>query len=290
MEDRDSAGSVDPIWGDKLYQKRARRTLPLLVRQARAHQEITYSDIAIELGMPNPRNLNYVLGSIHESLKELAHEWGKRIPPIQCLVVGKTTHMPGFGFDNILGETHCEPSLSRRERKAWINHLMAEAYSYPRWDAVLDALGLQSAPATPLSKPDEIASRGGSGGEGAAHLALKAFVSLNPRAIGLSSSLAPGATEFTLPSGDSLDVLFVHSDVWHPVEVKARHSDQKDMERGLFQCVKYRAVIDAWQAYESNPVDVDAVLVLEKALPAELVRLKNELGVRVVENVALPKE
>ena len=121
-------------------------------------------------------------------------------------------------------------------------------------------------------------------------MALKAFVSLNPRAIGLSSSLAPGATEFTLPSGDSLDVLFVHSDVWHPVEVKARHSDQKDMERGLFQCVKYRAVIDAWQAYESNPVDVDAVLVLEKALPAELVRLKNELGVRVVENVALPKE
>jgi len=53
-----------PISGEKLYQERARAALPLLVRQAQAGAPIFYSDLADELGMPNPRNLNYVLGSI----------------------------------------------------------------------------------------------------------------------------------------------------------------------------------------------------------------------------------
>jgi alkylated DNA nucleotide flippase Atl1 len=47
--------------GEKLYQKRAKTALPYLVRQAKAGQKIYYSDLAKEIGMPNPRNLNYVL-------------------------------------------------------------------------------------------------------------------------------------------------------------------------------------------------------------------------------------
>ena len=37
------------IMGDKLYQVRARKALPILVRQAKAQQTITYTDLAIEL-------------------------------------------------------------------------------------------------------------------------------------------------------------------------------------------------------------------------------------------------
>jgi len=47
--------------GSKLYQQRARRTLPLLVRQAEAGETIPYSALAAELQMPNARNLNFVL-------------------------------------------------------------------------------------------------------------------------------------------------------------------------------------------------------------------------------------
>ncbi len=57
------------IEGKKLYQERARKALPLLVRQALANQPILYSDLAQELDMPNPRNLNYVLGSIGYTLQ-----------------------------------------------------------------------------------------------------------------------------------------------------------------------------------------------------------------------------
>jgi hypothetical protein len=50
----------EPISGDRLYQERARRALPLLVRQAQAGAPIHYSELAEELGMPNPRNLSGV--------------------------------------------------------------------------------------------------------------------------------------------------------------------------------------------------------------------------------------
>ncbi len=63
----------EPLIGDKLYQKRARLTLPLLVRQAKAEEPITYENLASELGMPNPRNLNYVLGSIGKALCQSQH-------------------------------------------------------------------------------------------------------------------------------------------------------------------------------------------------------------------------
>jgi hypothetical protein len=58
------------IFGYELYQRRARVAFPILVRQADAKEPITYEALAAELGMPNPRNLNFVLanGSAHTTL------------------------------------------------------------------------------------------------------------------------------------------------------------------------------------------------------------------------------
>ena len=83
----------EPISGDKAYQVRARAAFPLLVRQAQAGVPVFYSDLAEELGMPNPRNLNYVLGSIGQSLERLSKAWKTKVPPIQCLVVNKSTRL-----------------------------------------------------------------------------------------------------------------------------------------------------------------------------------------------------
>ena len=57
-----------PIFGDKLYQQRARVVLPILIRQAFAATPIYYSALAQEAQIPNPRNLNYVLGCIGKPL------------------------------------------------------------------------------------------------------------------------------------------------------------------------------------------------------------------------------
>ena len=86
----------------KLYQQRAFSALPLLVRQAEAGQTIQYGQLANELGIPNPRNLNHVLGSIGTSLQNLGQRWGQEIPAIQALVTNKDSGLPGQGFTQFL--------------------------------------------------------------------------------------------------------------------------------------------------------------------------------------------
>ena len=57
-----------PLGGDKLFQVRARSALPLLVRQAEVAQPVVYGDLAEELGIPNPRNFDYVLGAVGRTM------------------------------------------------------------------------------------------------------------------------------------------------------------------------------------------------------------------------------
>lgn len=88
-----------------------------------------------------------------------------------------------------------------------------------------------------------------------------------------------------MPSGDSLDVSFNCKNEWVAVEVKSRLSDHADIVRGIFQCVKYLAVMEAVLLSESQPKDASAVLVLQAKLPDDLRPLCNLLGVEVLEEI-----
>jgi hypothetical protein len=284
MPDNQTASIAKNIFGDSLYQERARIALPILVRQAAKQQTLTYADLAQEIALPNPRNLNYILGSIGTSLNELSKEWREEIPPIQCLVVNKVTGLPGEGVDEFLtGNTKIQ-ELNRKQKKALVDAALAKVFAYPKWIEVLKMLNLK--PTQSNARPViEAARKFYGGGESEAHLRLKQFVANNPSAIGLPANFGQGQTEFTLPSGDSLDVLFRHENYWIAAEVKSRASPEQDIVRGLFQCVKYYAVLDAWRGYEGEFAEVRAILVLETKLPSELVELRNALGVEVVENI-----
>lgn len=68
--------------------------------------------------------------------------------------------------------------------------------------------------------------------------------------------------------------------------VAAEVSAEGAIVRGLFQCVKYRAVMEAVLLSESRPQNARALLVLESKLPPSLISLRNMLGVEVVEGVS----
>ena len=142
MTRRETAEQASPMQGDKPYQKWARSALPLLVRQAKARRTITYQDLAKELGMPNPRNLNFPLGSIGTSLQGLGEEWDQPIPKIQALVINKSTNAPGPGIDEFLDGF---AALSPEQQLEQIRSTQREVYDYRRWDDVLDAFGLKYA-------------------------------------------------------------------------------------------------------------------------------------------------
>lgn len=275
----------EPISGEKKYQVRAREALPLLVRQAEAGVPIFYSDLAEELGMPNPRNLNFVLGSIGQSLERLSKVWEVKVPPIQCLVINKNTGLPGEGVGWFLVKKEDFSTLPLKQQRAIVEAELQHVFSYPRWQEVLKALELEPA-TTDFTSLINKSSGDTGGGESDEHKALKSYVALNPKVIGLTANTPVGTTEYYLPSGDSLDVSFDSKKVWVAAEVKSAKSAESDIVRGLFQCVKYRAVMEAVLLTESRPQNARALLVLESKLPKSLIPLRNILGVEVVEGIS----
>lgn len=282
MSESETADIAAPLHGDKLYQQRARVALPLLVRQAKAGQTIYYANLAEELGMPNPRNLNYVLGSVGQTLINLGTTWGEAIPPIQCLVVNQADGLPGEGVAPFLANASYR-ELPKRQRRHLVNAHLQGVFSYPRWNGVLAALSLPPAASDFRSLVNKATLSGRGGGESEDHKRLKEHVAANPGVVGLPRSVANGVNEYRLPSGDELDVLFRHGDEWIAVEVKSSISGDNDLVRGFFQCVKYQAVLEALLRSTNRKDDVRTVLVVTRPLPPQLLALKNLLGIEVIE-------
>lgn len=134
-----------------------------------------YQQLATEMEMPNARNLNYVLGSVGQSLIELAERWQETIPPIQCLVINQADKLPGEGFGWFMSESADWRELSKRQRATLTQAVMQQIYAYPKWQAVLRALEL-----APISLNfTDVLSRASTqmgGGESEDHRRLKEFV------------------------------------------------------------------------------------------------------------------
>lgn len=281
----ETASQTDNMFGDKLYQTRARQALPILVRQALSRKPIFYEALAAELGMPNPRNLNYVLGSVGTTLNELASDpdWGA-IPHIQSLVINQHRRLPGEGFEGFLAERMAGyQKLSLTEKRAYLDAYWHEVYAYPYWRDVLEACELTPAtdPAADIVEKAKTGKSGG-GGEGEEHRALKEYVANNANVVGLPSN-ARATKEAPLPSGDKIDVLFDIPKGLVAVEVKSKISNEVDLARGLFQCVKYCAVMEAERGSKGARYSVDAMLVVGRTFPERLRSLQNSLGVQVLE-------
>jgi hypothetical protein len=287
--------AADYLAGDKLYQQRARAAFPLLVRQATQSEPIFYSDLAEELGIPNERNLNYVLGYIGEAVESLSRDWKETIPPIQCLVINKRYGMPGEGIGWFITRKEDFRKLPRKEQRRRVNMELEKVYAYPRWLSVLEAFrlspfkpGYTGVTARTKSSGANGESRGasfGRGGESPEHQRLKVFVAEHPETVGLPAGLGPGKTEAPLLSGDVLDVFFRHGKDHIAVEVKSALSGEADVVRGIFQCVKYRAVLEAEQAISGLPQSARAILALEGKLAPKLKAMKNILGVELVDGI-----
>jgi len=69
------------------------------------------------------------------------------------------------------------------------------------------------------------------------------------------------------------------------VEVKSETSNTNDILRGLFQCKKYEALIEAENCVNGIRKEIKVILALEKELPNELLPIKNILSVNVIDNI-----
>lgn len=127
------------------------------------------------------------------------------------------------------------------------------------------------------------------GGEGKAHEELKEHVKRTPSVVGLPAAAANTAeSEYMLPSQDEVDVMFCYGRKWVAVEVKSVTSEHYlgDIRRGLYQCVKYKALTEAMLKDLDEEPSVRSVLVLGFKLPRRLKDTQKKLGVEVIEDVS----
>lgn len=270
--------------GNKYYQKCAREALPILVRQAKAEQLMYYSSLAAELGMLNPRNLNYVLGTIGNALVGLSRKWKKKIPPIQCLVVNKQTGIPGAGIAWFVDDINQFKRSSTKQKRLIIQRMLTKVFSFDEWDDVLQYFALSSSknPVIKLKPVKSVHKYGGSG-ESEEHRKFKAYLAKRSHLFGISSP--NGETEFEFASGDCVDILFKTNNLWLGIEAKSKKSSSEDITRGLFQCIKYRVLIEATQMVEQMKPNARVILAMEDKFPHKLLWLKNTLGVEVIDNI-----
>ena len=273
---------------DALYIRRAREVMPVLVRLARVERTITYGNLAKFFAIPNARNLNYVLGSIGATLDELSAEFSSRIPPLQSIVVNAGTGFPGLGFDKFLQDWYGIPRVTNDLRPVLLDGLHKEVFSYPKWDKVLERVGLEGATKIPkiasnIGRPKHVSGKGG--GESADHKAFKLFLSMHPQLFDLPNNTNPGQIEHSLPSGDSVDVFFTTPRRHLAVEAKSLRSAEDEMIRGVFQCIKYEAVMQAESVWHSRHVICSSVLAIEGNATETVLRIAALLNVTILDNI-----
>jgi hypothetical protein len=254
-------------------------------------QPITYGELSRRIDRRPGGNddsfgvgMGSILGVMGHMLEELEGKWGEKIPHIQSLAVlkvGELKGLPDTGLDEFWPE-YPRLSLLAKRRKVRTEYEKIAAFG-SRWEDVLAALQL----APVVAKKTAVRSTG-RGGESQEHLDLKEFIRQHPNLVGADSGWE-AIPEYPLPSLDEIDVLFRSSDTCIAVEVKSRISDGwlGDYERGIYQTVKYGALLTAMHTAgdsEGRP-KVKAVLVLETALPLSESALASSLDVTVIENV-----
>ena len=257
---------------------KVKQMIPILVRWAKnGLKKQTYGDMFRELGVEHYSNVGTALGYVEDVIKELRKETGEKVPTLNTLCKNKSTMLPSYGFKYVVDDYN---SLRPQAKKALADGYDANACDYDKWDWVLDQLGLKPAPILTKEQLSELSKPiYGGGGEGEEHKVIKEYICKHPESIGYKK-VKRAETEYVLPSGDRLDVYFELEDGTHvAIEVKPSISPEQDLVRGIFQCVKYKAVMEALRAVECADYNVEVLLVAAKNLSPLNQSLAKELGV-----------
>jgi hypothetical protein len=274
----------------------ARLALPALVAHVLLQQDdvlptLTYGDLAEMIGWfdkngkPHARGIGKVLHRIMDLIDTVRSAWQEQLPFLTTVVVAAIGENKGLPEAGIESRWPGYQALNRPDKQARVLAEYVRIMQFgARWGAVLTQLGLTAA--------EPLTNRSGAGGESDAHRALKQYVLNHPAEFGAQSCEFSQA-EYALRSGDSIDVFFCSPQQWIGVEVKSLVSDRmiEDYQRGIYQVVKYRAVLEAQAGVDHphKPPSIRVLLVLEGRLPTIYRDLARHLGVDVCENVGVKK-
>ena len=276
----------------------ARTMIPLLVWCATNEKKITYGQINAEIARRNLGDYGFPLayrlpaGAIGDALIQTGNDLGRHIPPLNALVINAKTGCPGNGCDYYLTKylkNKPRRGLNAEEKRTISECVMEEVWNYEGWQELLKIYKLKSItddiPALSQSDTKPITpTRSGWSNEpdSEEHKALKEWVAKNPHVLQSKISFPKGKTEWTFSSSDKVDVMFEYRHGCIAVEVKSLRSNDADLERGIYQCVKYQALLRAELKAASKIPNGTSVLITERPLPEHLKQLAKLLSVKSI--------
>lgn len=260
-----------------LARRGSRYAFQLLLQHIRDGEEpfVTYGAIARllerKLRIPRvfPTRIGWVAGEMMDRIEGVDPD-----APLLNALITRPTGIPGDRFGSYYDRVWRGPgargwsSLSRHRKLEAVADIRGAVRRYPDWDAVYRQLYRGDPPRTPRpkrftekdGKPPETMRRPGLG-ESDEHRRLKDWASKNPQKLGLAGTMI-GTPERGLLSGDRIDVQFTDGTNFVAVEVKSIRSGYDDWQRGIYQCVKYRAVVEAQE--RPVPASVRSMLLTEE--------------------------
>lgn len=264
----------------------ARKAIPVLVYYCNANKVLTSGELNQIIGKKGSRT-GKGLGKIIAIWKDLAKKYGKEVPTLNAFVVNKQTGLPADGLSEAVKDDYSK--MNKAEKVVYVSELRAKARNEKNdWKKILRDLGLEEyheIPTTDLNNSrKEISKSFKSGGEGPEHKALKEAAYNNPNSIGIEDSILEKEMEYPLLSGDRLDVFFKTDSECIAIEVKSKISDDNDIRRGIFQCVKYTSVLNAENIVYGNAKGCRSILVLGGTLSESNRKIANLLQIQVFEN------
>lgn len=295
MPDFDWSPYADPDTAPWFYQV-APYLLPILIRSALQGQTMTYGQLAQELedeyGLEQKaRKTLYggAIGVIGYALEDLQKTLGEKIPPINAIVVNATTKLPGKGVNDFV-RRHLgvrKRNLTEAERSALMYAAQDHVFAYPHWHRIAAHFGTHAlAPdlTPPAQGPIDLPGMPKHTGavESEAHKALKRHIAQNPHILRAYGKFPIGTNEHPLRSGDRLDVFFQTGNNLLAVEVKPYNAPEAEIIRGIFQVVKYRAVLKAEQLVAGATPTAHAVLVLSSKPSLKIRQIADRLAVHVI--------
>lgn len=275
-----------------LNEKGAPYLLALILVKLETMDEpfVTYGETAemLERELKTSKIFSLHIGGVAGKMMTEISSIAEGAPPINALVTS-SSGIPGNGFswyyDNLWRKKRAKKweGLDRGQKLEAVRDIREAVKNFKDWDWVFQE-AFDERPRRLEQKifteqdgkpPETVFPRGN--GESEQHKRLKEWARNNPSAIGLSRGFV-GEVENDLLSGDRVDVLFTKGEEFTVVEVKSCLSSDDDLRRGIYQCVKYREVVRATRL----PVEVDvrAILISERELPAELAARAKLLSVK----------
>jgi len=273
------------------WSAKACEVLPWLVKYAEAKNTVEYGELGKAVGVHPHAVLPHVLNTIGKALEKSDPD----IPKIQLIVINRKPGTVGTAGLGWLVSAEQIPGLSPNQKEALCQGAQKKVFDYRYWGEILakcdlEHLSLGAAPLETLLE-DAVASISYGGEEGEDHRILKEYVKAYPGCIGLKQRFTRCSTESKLLSGDEMDVFFESPAELVCIEVKGRNSCEADIRRGIFQCIKYRAVLEAQELYRNDGKTrvIGVFLVLASGLSEELERLAKLLKIPIKPNVSVPQ-